>query len=258
MNAMPAPTINSEPAPEPLSQVSRIIDTFIAPSKTFNDLRRDASWWAPFLLIVIVSVIFAYSMDRNVGFDQIARTELAKVPSQAEQVDKFAPDQKAQNMRVRTAFTRYISYGIPVITPVAFVVIAAVLMGTFNFGAGASVPFKVALAIVAYGSLPGVLHALLGTISLFAGGMSGSLDREAFNINNPVASNPAYFMDPMSNKFVYGMASAIDVFIIWNIVVMGIGFACNSKVKRGTAIAIVAGWYLLWKLAISGIAAAFS
>jgi Yip1 domain len=258
MNAMPTPTVTSELAPEPLSQVSRIVNTFIAPSKTFNDLRRSASWWAPFLLMAIVSVIFAYSMDRNVGFDQVAKTELAKVPSQAEQVDKLPPDQKAQNMRVRTAFTRYISYGIPVIIPVAFVIMAAVLMATFNFGAGASVPFKVALAIVAYGGLPGILHALLGSISLFAGGISGSLDKEAFNINNPVATNPAYWMDPMGNKFAYGMATAFDVFIIWNIVLVGIGFACNSKVKRGTAIAIVAGWYLLWKLVTSGLAAAFS
>jgi hypothetical protein len=36
---------------------------------------------------------------------------------------------------------------------------------------------------------------------------------------------------------------------------MGIGFACTSRVKRSTAIAIVAGWYLVYKLAMSGFAA---
>ena len=51
------------------------------------------------------------------------------------------------------------------------------------------------------------------------------------------------------------MASALDVFIIWNIVLMGIGFACNSKVKRSTAIAIVAGLYLFYKLISSGLGA---
>ncbi len=39
---------------------------------------------------------------------------------------------------------------------------------------------------------------------------------------------------------------------------MGIGFSCNSKVKRSTAIAIVAGWYLLYKLVGAGLGAAFS
>jgi len=55
--------------------------------------------------------------------------------------------------------------------------------------------------------------------------------------------------------FLYGMASALDVFIIWNIVLMGIGFACNSKVKRSAALAIVAGLYLFYKLISSGLGA---
>jgi len=88
--------------------------------------------------------------------------------------------------------------------------------------------------------------------------MFAGVDREGFNINNPAATNPAYFMDPTGSKFLYGMASALDVFVIWNIVVLGIGFASNSKMKRSTAIVIVAVWYLLYKLAGAGLAAAFS
>jgi len=41
-------------------------------------------------------------------------------------------------------------------------------------------------------------------------------------------------------------------------VLMGIGFACTSKVKRSTAIVIVAAWYLAYKLLGAGLAAAFS
>jgi hypothetical protein len=258
MNAMPIPTIAPEPAPAPMSQGSRIVNTFIAPSKTFNDLERNASWWAPWLLIAIFSIIFVYSMGRNVGFDQIAKTELARSASQSEQFDKLPAAQQAQQMRVRVAFTQYIAYAVPVVALIAWLVMALVLMGAFNFGAGASVSFRVAFAIVVYSSLPGILHALLGTISLFAGGMSGSLDKEAFNVNNPLATNPAYFMDPSTNKFVYGMATAFDVFMIWTIILMGIGFACNSKVTRGTAIGIVAGLYLFYKLVVSGLMARFT
>jgi hypothetical protein len=41
-------------------------------------------------------------------------------------------------------------------------------------------------------------------------------------------------------------------------VLIGIGFAANSKVKRSTAIIIVAAWYLLYKLLTVGMASAFS
>ena len=247
-----------EPAPEQLSEPARIFNTFTAPSKTFTDLQRNSNWSVPFLLIAIVSLIFIYTIDRQVGFEQISKNEIAKSASRSEQLDKLPPDQKAKQMRVATTFTRVFSYVSPVFVLVAFLVTAAVLMGTFNLGMGASIPFMRAMAIVVYGSLPSILAALLGIVSLVAAGMSGSLDKEAFNINNAVATNPAYFMDPTSNKFLYGMASALDVFIIWNIVLMGIGFACNSKVKRGTAIGAVAGWYLVWKVGTAAIALAFS
>ena len=100
----------------------------------------------------------------------------------------------------------------------------AVLMGTFNLGAGAPVPFKVALAIVIYGSLPGIFRALLGTIALFVESMAGSLDKEASNITNPVNTNFASLMDLAGSKFTYSMSTAVDLFV-------GFGFACNSTVK---------------------------
>jgi hypothetical protein len=255
MSTAPVPTPAAEVAP--LSEGARILNTFLAPSKTFSDVRRNASWWVPWLLIAIVSVAFVYVVDRQVGFDQVTKNEIAK-SSRAEQFEKLPPEQKAKQLQFSTNLTRYISYASPIIALVAFVVIAAVLMGTFNLAAGASVSFKTAMAIAIYGSLPSVFHALLGIIALMAGGMSGSLDKEAFNIRNPVATNPAYFMDPTAHKFLYGMASALDVFVLWGCVLMGIGFASNSKVKRGTAVGIVLAWYVGYKLLGASLGALFS
>jgi len=254
MAAAPISPTPIPPSPESvsLSAGARIIDTFIAPSKTFTDLRRNPSWWAPWLLISVVSILFFVVMDRQIGFEQISKTEMSR-SSRAEQIEKLPADQQANQLRIATAFTRYFCYATPGIILIAFVVTAAVLMGIFNVVAGAGVKFKTALAIVAYASLPGIVSAFLGIISLFAG-----VDPAGFNIRNPVATNPAYFMDPTANKFLYGMASALDVFVIWTIVLTGIGFACNSKVKRPTAIAVVAGCYLVYKLAGSGLGAMFS
>jgi len=256
MSTAETPAIAPESAP--LSESARVVNTFIAPSKIFNDLRRSASWWMPWLLISIVSLIFINSVGRYVGYEQIARNALAQSPKQSDQFDKLPADQQVRQMQVRTAATRYISYAVPAIIVIAWLLMAGVLMGVFNLGLGTSVPYKISLAIVAYSGLPGIIGSILATISVVVGGTSGSLDREAFNIQNPVATNLAYFMDPMGNKFLYGMASAVNIFIIWGIVLMGIGFACNSKVKRGTAIWTVVIVYLVYKLISSGLGAAFS
>jgi hypothetical protein len=235
--------------PAPLSEGARIVNTFIAPSKTFTDLRRNASWWGPWLLISIFALLFIYSMDRQIGFEQISKNEVAH-SSRADQFEKLPADQQERQLRISSAFVRYLSYGIPVTILLFFAITTVVLWATFKFGAGADVSFKTAYAIIFYASLPGIIGSILGAISMFAG-----VDPEGFNVNNPVATNPAYFMDRATNKFLYGMASGLDVIVIWTIVLMGIGFSCTSKVKRTTAIAIVAGWYVFWKLCTSALAA---
>ena len=253
-----AETPIAAPEAAPLSQGARVVNTFVAPSKTFNDLQRSASWWLPWLLVCIFSLLFIGSVGRYVGFDQIAKNALAQSPKQSDQFEKLPADQQAKQMQVRTAFTRGIAYAIPAVVIIAWLLIAGVMMGVFNLGLGTSVPYKIALAIVVYSGLPGIIGSILATISVVVGGTSGSLDREAFNIQNPVATNLAYFMDPMGNKFLYGMASAVNIFMIWSLVLMGIGFACNSKVKRGTAIWTVIIVYVVYRLIASGLGAAVS
>ena len=51
------------------------------------------------------------------------------------------------------------------------------------------------------------------------------------------------------------MASSLDVITIWTLILTAIGYACTSnKVKRSTALMIVIGWYLAYKLITSGLA----
>ena len=246
---LPTPT----PAPEtaPLSEASRIINTFIAPSETFTDLRRSAAWWAPWILISLFALLFSYAVDRQVTFDQITKNEIARSAKASDQFDKLSADRQAQQLRISSAIIRYSFYGSPALILLFDLIIAVVLFATFKFAAGADLKFKTAFAIMMYAGLPGIVNAVLGTISMFAG-----INPEGFNVNNPVGTNPAYYMDPATNKFILGLASIPDVISIWTIILLGIGFSCTSKVKRSTAIIIVTVWFLLWKVGTAALAAA--
>jgi len=240
-------------APEPLSQGARIVDTFIAPAKTFTDLNRSASWWAPWIVISIFSLLFIYTMGRQVGFDQISRNQIAHSKN-ADQFDKLPADQQASRIKLSSKFIGYFGYGSPLLILFYFLIATVVLWATFNFGAGATAGFGKSYAVFMYGSLPGVVGAILGIISFFAG-----VNPEGFDINNPVGTNLAYYLDPeTTGKFIHSIASALDVISIWSIVLIGIGFSCTSKVKRSTAITIVAVWFLIYKLIGASVAAAFS
>jgi hypothetical protein len=243
------------PIPEtaPLSEFERIVDTFVAPSKTFTDLRRSAAWWGPFLLLAIFSLAFVYVVDQKIGFSKVVDNQLQMSPKQAERLEQMPPADRNKQLAIQTTWTRNISYGYPLIILLWNALIAAILLATFKFGAGADIRYKTAFAIVMYASLPFLVRSLLAMASVAAGAAADS-----FTFQNPVATNPGYFLNPADGHFLYAIATALDIFMIWTLMLTAIGFSCTSKVKRSTAMAIVFGWFAVFTLASSALSAAVS
>ena len=255
MAAAPLPPVAPAPAQEvaPLSECARIIDTFIAPSKTFTDLRRNAMWWGPFVLLAIVTLVFTYSVDKKVGYRKIAEDQVQMVPKAAEQFEKMTPEQREQQYQTRAKGAIIFAYAKSVLRIVWFAIIAGLLFGTFKLAAGVDLSFKQSLAVVIYASLPQVVQLILGTISLWAG-----VSPDFYSPDNPIASNPAYFMNPAESLIRYALVAPFDIFAIWTLVLTAIGFTCISKVKRSTSLVVVFSWYAFACLIGIGFAAAFS
>jgi len=237
----------------PLSEPQRIINTFVAPTKTFTDRKRVGRWWVPWLLISLLSYVVVAVVAQKIGFEQVTENQIKLAPKRAEQLDKLPPGERASRMQTAAKITQAISYAIPIPTLIIFFIIAAVLMATFKFGAGAEIPFPTALAVVSYSYLPGLVRGLLTIASVLAGS-----DPESFNFENPVASNLGHLVSPTSSPPLYALLSRIDLFSIWICVLMGIGFAAVSKLKRSTTMAVVFGWYALITLIGVGWAALFA
>jgi hypothetical protein len=250
---LPGPTPVSAPEPVPLSQGARIVNTFVAPSKTFNDLRRSASWWVPFLLLSVFTVGFFYVVGQKIGYRKVSENQIQASPKATRQMDQLTPEQRSQAISRQATILGYFLYGYPVIILLWNLIIAAILFATFKFAAGAVMKFKTSLAIVMYASLPLLLKTILATVSVLAGA-----DPDSFNLQNPAATNPAYFLSPANSPFLYSVATAIDIFFIWTLIVTAIGFTCVSKVKRSTAMAIVFGWYAVFTLGSAGFGALFA
>lgn len=240
----------SAPSIPPLSQPARVLNTFVAPSSTFADIRRNQSWWVPWLLTSIMSLGLVIVMGQKIGWDQIVRNEIAKKPAQAEQLEKLPPEQREQRLAVGAKIGSYFGYAVPVVNLIGALIVAGLFLAIFNFGAGAEITFKQSLAIVMYGFLPFLISGLLGIVSLLLG-----VDPEGFNPSNPVASNPAYFMNPLEHNFLYGLLTAVDVFSIWCVILLGIGYSSVSKLKRSTAILIVLTTFVVYKVVRAGIGA---
>src|SRR5271154_393662 len=121
----------SAPAPESertaLSQGARIVDTFVAPTKTFTDLRRSAAWWAPFLLMVVVSSLFVYIAGQKIGFRRIMENQMQAQPKAQARLENLPADQRERQLEQGAKVTAIISYAFPVITLIIWLIIATAL-----------------------------------------------------------------------------------------------------------------------------------
>jgi hypothetical protein len=239
------------PSPPALSEAERVIDTFVAPTRTFTDLRRTSNWLVPAVLLVISAIAMVWVADMKIGFQKIVDNQLVMQPKQAEALDKLTPEDRAKKMETIVKVNRIISYFSPVIVLIFLIIVAAVLLGTFNFGLGAELTFNQCIAVTMFASLPGIIKALLAIVVILLGATGN------FTFQNPIASNLSGLVDPTSH-FLYTLLLSIDVFTIWTLALAGIAFSCLTKVSRATCLAVVFGWWLVFILSTSALGAAFS
>jgi hypothetical protein len=234
-------TVADVEAFKPLSQVERVVDIFVAPSKTFHDLLRDTSWWLPWLLGILVTLGFGVAIQQKVGWDKTYNTILLQgSQSQLDRMSQLPPDQLARQKAIGAAFVKYIFWATPVLALVFAAIAGGVLLLTLNFGLGGRATFPQMFALWFYATLPFIIQGILSIIALFAG-----LDPDAFNLKNPVGTNLGYFLPQDSPKWLIAFGTSIDVLTIWVLILLTIGCAIVAKVKTGKAATAVWGWWIL-------------
>jgi Yip1 domain len=226
------PVASSPVAPEAsgpgLSEPQRLIDTFIAPRKTFEDLKRNSSWWVPWLISAVFAVIFSVVAVQKIDMARFVQEQIDRSPSAQKRMERLTPEQRAQGIAMQTTITKVSFYMVPVFGLIFGIVAAGVLMFVYTFMLGAEVPYSRAMAIVFYAGLPGILGTILLIISFLASSDPSTIDIA----RNPMPTNLGFFMDPDGNKVLYGFASAIDVFKIWFVSLLGLGFSVASSSRK--------------------------
>lgn len=238
-----------------LSQMQRLTNTFTAPSKTFEDIKRgNKSWWMPFLVYVVLGFVFYGVVNAKVGMRQVSENQIKISPKAEDQMAQLTPEQREQRMKISTSITQGLFLATPVVVLIMGAVISLVLLGTINFGFGGRAKFGSIFAVWMYAMLPSCIKTLLGIVVLYAGTAP-----ESFNIKNFAPTNLGAFMNPAdTNPALYSLASSIDLITIWTLVLVGIGTAVVAGVKRSSGYIASFAWWAVVVLVGAGLAAAFS
>lgn len=228
-----------EPQQPKLSAIERITNTFTAPTKTFTDLRHNTNWFAPWLLIAVMSISFVTVVGKKITWEQVVENKVASMTEKEKaRAEQAPPEARAQQAKFMLMGFKYFSYAFPVFFLAGVAIICAMYLAIYNFGLGTDVKYKTAFAILIFAALPNIVKSLLGIITVFV-----ISDPSTFNFENPVATNPAFLVSESSNPALYSFLSKIDLIGLWSTFLVGVGFSCNSKLKRSTSIGVAFGIY---------------
>jgi Yip1 domain len=242
---------NDQDSPN-LSQVERVVNTFIEPSKTFGDIKRNHSWWLPFLILVILGYGFCFAAVQHVGWESLTTNVLKSQPKNAERLEKASPADQAQMLKVTKGFMEGFMVGSPVVVLALNAFFALLLWGGFAFLLGGTTTYGEMFAVSIFAGLPNALNSLIAIVTAFVS------DPQTYNLNLPSPANLAYFLNADAAPWLMSIAKSLDVFSLWSLALAGFGGAIVAKVKPARGIAMVFGVWIVFVLIKTGLAAAFS
>lgn len=234
-----------------LSETERVVDVFVAPSKTFKDILRNSSWWMPLLLMVVFSLASAFVVGKEVGWARVSENQMHLSSKAEDRLSQLTPEQRASQMAITAKVTMYSTYGIPVILAVVFAIYALVVWGSFNFGLGAQTTYKQVLAVSWYAALPYLITTVLGMLTVSFGG-----NADAYDLRNPVGTNLAYYLPDLS-PILKALLAQVDLIRLWSLFLTILGMSIVAK-KTMAQSALVVGFWWVFGLAFATVGAAFS
>ena len=242
-------TVPQATPPESLSWWDRFIGVFYAPVSTFADIARKPDFLFPLIAVVISSVAVTETLLAKIGIERIIRTSL----EQSGRASRMSPEQLDRAVSRGAQFGAIIAHVAGVLgPPIVLLLFAAIGLGLLNLVFGAQVNFLTSLAVTCYAYLPGILAGLMGLAMILFG------DPEHFNAQTPIPSSVAFFLDPTDvPKPLYSLAASFDIFWLWFLALLGIGFseASGKKVKALPAFLSFFGIWMIWVLGKMGLAA---
>jgi hypothetical protein len=241
-NTTPPPSVPPPPdvpaaGPEP-GFFDRVIGVLMSPGETFQWIARKPDWVAPLATFFVIWLVSGILASTHIDYQGVAREAMEANPRAAQ----MSQDQIDTAVRINAAVFKVLAYIGPLLFTVVLLIAAAALLFSFRLF-GSEINFKQAFAVTIYAWLPRVIKGIIAVIVTMTRSTMSFID-----IQNPVMSNLGFLADPKSNPVLYAMASSIDIFSIWTVVLLIIGFAVAAKVSKGKSAGIVIGWWVVINL----------
>lgn len=205
--------------------LSRLVGVVVSPRDTFQRIVERPRWFGALALVTLLVVGATFAMlSTETG-------QVAMLDQQIRQMESFGQtvsDEQYAAMERQMPFMRYIVAGSQLVfIPIVTTIFAGLLFAVFNAGLGGDASFKQVMAVTTHSGAISLLQQLFVIPLNFARGSMAS------------ATNLGVFTQGFleETSFLARFLGAIDLFLIWWLVVVAIGLGVLYR-RRTQPIAI--------------------
>jgi hypothetical protein len=249
-----------QPAEEvkPRSFFSRLGGVIASPKATFQEIGRAPDLLLPIILLLILGTVTSYCLSLKVDvqaltIQPIIESQVAQGRMTQEQADQML--QRTLNQSTASKVFGGLSSGVSVVVMV--LIIAAVAKLICSVFLSAENRFKAVFSVTMYAWIAtGIFHTVLFLIILY---FKNPADITLLSVNSLVASNleavlTSILGDGALPAYLGALLGWIDIFPIWKIVLLAIGYAAVShKLKTAKAATWITVIYIIIALAGSAV-----
>jgi hypothetical protein len=228
----------------------RLAGAYFEPTKTFDDINRKPTWLGIFIILSILGMSMSYTLNARIDRETRFRKGIEMSPI-------HVPEEQIQLALSRSpsVFEKYGFVTAPVMVFIQFAILAGIFLLALMF-TGVSLQYKKSLSVSFWAMAPpSIIGMLLALLFMFI------KDPDTLELNpmKNVASNLGILVSEKAHPVLNSLLGSIDIFSIWTIALLSIGFAAISDRRlttRKSATVMISLW-VLWVLAKAGYSSLF-
>lgn len=221
------------------SGFGRVIGALVSPEKTFRSIAERPTWVVPLLLLVLVTCLIGYEVGQRVDFEQQIRQQMA------ERGDKVSEADIQRGVDFMEKFGKIFFLAPAVLSPGAYLLFALVFLVALRLS-GSEIGFAQSFSVIVHSMVPWLVHALLSLPLILR---QEALDPETLQRGGVLMSNLAALAPEDSGKVLLSLLGSLDLFSVWTLVLLIIGYRVVARVSATTATAVT---LTLWVLLLAG------
>jgi hypothetical protein len=238
---------------QPKSFFSRLGGVYLSPKNAFQEIGGSPRVLIPIIVLIVIGFLVSFYLVKTIDVQSVVVAQMEKAVEQGkmpkEQMEQMLPvSEKIARIMILVAGT--LSGTILALIFAGFAKLFSMFQGAQNkFGALFSVSLHAMIAI-------SIIQSILLILVIH---FKGTADMDINNLNSMVASNLGAVIGNLLSedslpKFVMKLMEYVDVFAIWTIALLSIGYSAVSRKLKTSA---AASWLIAAYTVIAIIGAIF-